>query len=236
MLRPLLTSLSLIISAAAHGQVVEMLVFNNPGLFDISAQGEISGPGARLIKRIESLSGIELRTREMPVARVVQTVRHQAGSCAAGMARTPEREALLQWAGPVTDSAMVVYGRLDETRVVKAAEDLRGTAIAAQRHSVPAQWLAAQSIPFQDARDPQTALRMLAARRVDYWLVNELLAEHTFRSLSSVPVRALYSFGRIQGYLACHIDTPADTMARLQAALNQLRRSGELAPFGVGVR
>lgn len=233
MLRALPTLLSLTLTAAAHGQTLEMLVFNNPGLFDISAQGEISGPGARLLKRIGDISGVELRLREMPVARVVQTVHQQPGSCAAGMARTPEREPLLRWAGPVADSAMAVYGRLDETRTVKRPEDLRGAVIAAQRLSVPAQWLAAHNIQLQEARDAQTALRMLEARRVDYWLVNELLAQHTFRSLGSVPARTLHSFGRIQGYLACHIDTPPATMARLQAALDQLRRTGELAPFGV---
>jgi len=233
MLRALLTLLLLTIAADSRGESLEMLVFNNPGLFDISAQGEISGPGARLLQRIESLSGVELRLREMPVARVVQTLHQQPGRCAAGMARTPEREALLHWAGPVADSAMVVYGRLNETRVVKTPDDLRGAIIAAQRQSVPAQWLVAQGIQLQEARDPQTALRMLEARRVDYWLVNELLAQHTFRSLGSVPVRALHSFGRIQGYLACHIDTPPATMNKLQRALDQLRRSGELAPFGV---
>lgn len=233
MLRALLTLLLLTIAADSRGESLEMLVFNSPGLFDISAQGEISGPGARLLKRIESISGVEFHLREMPVARVVQTVHQQTGSCAAGMARTPEREAFLQWAGPVADSAMVVYGRLDETRVVKGPEGLRGTVIAAQRLSVPAQWLEAHSIQLQEARDPQTALRMLEARRVDFWLVNELLAQHTFRSQGSTPVRALHSFGRIRGYLACHIDTPPATMKRLQGALDQLRRRGELAPFGV---
>ncbi len=232
-LRTLPLLLMLAIAGAARADTVDMLLFENPGLFDVSPQGEVGGPGARLLQRVSTVSGVGLRLQVMPIARILLTLEQQPGTCAAGLARTPEREAALRWAGPVSSSAMVLYGRLDEKRSVQGLEDLRGAVIAAQRQSVPVAWLRDHGLQVQEARDAPTALRMLQAQRVDYWLVNDLLAQHTFRGLGSTPARPLHTFGRIDGYLVCHRDTPAATMARFQGALDQLRRDGELAPFGL---
>lgn len=211
-----------------------MLVYPNPGLFEVGPQGEISGPGGKLIARIGEVSGVEMRLRVMPAARVMQTLSQQANSCAAGVPRLPEREATMRWAGLLASSTMTLYGRLDETRTVAGVADLRGVVIAAQRESLPAVWLRDHDLQVQEVRDSVTALRMLQARRVDYWLVNELLARHTFRGLGGeAPARPLQNFGRVEAYLACNHQTAPATLDKLRAAMEQLRRDGELVPFGV---
>ena len=220
-------------SQARAAEALDMLVFNSPGLFEVSAQGQLSGPGAQLVKRIGEASGIELRVTVMPFARLMQTLTQQPGHCTVGVPRLPEREPLLVWAGVVASSSMMLYGRLDETRVVTGAADLRGAVIAAQRESMPAAWLREQGLQLHEVRDSITGLRMLQARRVDYWLVNELLARTTFNGLGSEPARALQNFGRIEAELACHRDTPPATLEKLRTAVQRLRRDGELVPFGV---
>lgn len=231
---PLLIGLLLTFATQARAtEALDMLVFSSPGLFEVSAQGQLSGPGAQLVKRLGEASGIELRTKVMPIARLMQTLTQQPGHCAVGVPRLPEREPLLAWAGVVASSSLMLYGRLDESRAVASVDDLRGAVIAAQRESLPAAWLRDRGLKLQEVRDSTTGLRMLQARRVDYWLVNELVARTTFNGLGSEPARALQNFGHIDAELACHRDTPPAMLDKLRAAVQRLRRNGELAPFGV---
>jgi polar amino acid transport system substrate-binding protein len=233
MLRALLPSLLLTTAAHAQPEAVEMLVFASPGLFKVSAKGKISGPGAHLVKRIGEVSGVKLHVKVMPVARLMQTLTQQPGHCTVGVPRLPEREPLLAWAGVVASSSMMLYGRLDETRAVAGVADLRDTVIAAQRESRPAAWVREQGLKLQEVRDSETGLRMLQARRVDYWLVNELLARTTFSGLGSEPARALQNFGRIDAELACHRHTAPAILDKLRQTVQTLRHDGELVPFGV---
>lgn len=231
--RAALLSLLLMLSTAVQAQAVDMLVFPNPGLFDVGPQGKVSGPGGKLVARIGEVSGVALRVRVMPAARVLQTLSQQPDSCAAGVPRSPEREATTRWAGLLASSSLMLYGRRDETRTVTGVGDLQDAVIAAQRDSLPAAWLRAHDLKVQEVRDSVTGLRMLQARRVDYWLANELLAQHTFRGLGEEPARALQNFGRVEAYLACNHQTAPATLDKLRAATEQMRRDGELVPFGV---
>lgn len=234
LLPSLLPSLLLGLALQARAETVDMLVFANPGLFDVAADGRITGLGGELIDRIAAVSGVEMRIQVMPPARVLQTLSQQPGSCVAGVPRLPDNEALVQWLGQLASSSMMLYGRPDEQRRVSATRDLRGTVIAAQRNSLPATWLRDQGLQVQEVRDTLTGLRMLQARRVDYWLVNELVAQRFLQSLGGEPpVRPLQNFGRIDAHLACHRDTAPAALDKLRAAMEQLRRNGELVPFGV---
>jgi len=220
--------------SAPRAQGVDMLVFLTPGLFDQAPDGRITGPGGDMIARIAAVSGVEVRIQVLPPTRVMQTLVQQVGACVAGVPRLPDNETQLRWLGVLSSSSLMLYGRLDEKRRVSSADDLRRASIVVQRHSLPSTWLRDRGLPMQEVRDTVTALRMLQARRVDYWLVNELVAQRTFQALGGEqPARPLQSFGQIVTHLACHRDTAPGELDRLRAAVEQLRRDGELVPFGV---
>lgn len=235
MLRTL--GLSLLLSLLATGAAahrVDMLVFTNPGLFEQQPDGRITGPGGDMIGRIAAVSGVDVRIQVLPPTRVMQTLLQQPGACVAGVPRLPENEAQLRWLGVMSSSTLMLYGRADEARRIRGEADLRPASVVVQRYSLPATWLRDRGLPLQEVRDTATALRMLQARRVDYWLVNELVAQRTFQSLGGAnTVKPLHSFGQITTYLACHRDTPPAELDKLRSAAEQLRRDGELLPFGV---
>lgn len=234
MLRALCLSLLLMLVTGARAQGVDMLVFINPGLFEQARDGRITGIGGELIQRLGAVSGVPIRIRVLPPARVIQTLTQQPGACVAGVPRLAETESQLRWLGLLSNSALMLYGRPDESRHVRSAADLRGTVVVVQRNSLPANWLREQGVAAQEVRDTPTALRMLLAGRVDYWLVNELVAQRVFQSQGgAVPARPLQSFGQITTYLACHRDTAPAALDRLRAAVERLHRDGELVPFGV---
>lgn len=234
MLRALCLLLMVSLASGARAEGVDMLVFLNPGLFEQAPDGRITGPGGDMIARIAAVSGVTVRIQVLPPTRVMQTLVQQVGACVAGVARLPDNESQLRWLGVLSNSTLMLYGRLDEKRRITGASDLRRATVVVQRHSLPASWLHERGLPMQEVRDTTTALRMLQARRVDYWLVNELVAQRTFQALGGdLPARPLQSFGQIVTHLACHRDTAPADLDRLRGAIEQLRRDGELVPFGV---
>lgn len=232
--RKLLSSLLLSLACGVHAQGVDMLVFTAPGLFEQAPDGRISGPGGDMIHRLAAVSGVEVRVQVLPPARVIQTLMQQPGACVSGLPRRADNEAQLRWLGVLSNSQLMLYGRLDEARRISGLDDLRGQSVVVQRNAYPATWMREHGLPAQEVRDTLTALRMLQARRADFWLSNEIVAQRAFQSLGGGPhARPLQTFGQVTTYLACHRDTAPQALEKLRAAVEQLRREGELVAFGV---
>ena len=229
----LLLALLLHTAAPAQTRVLEMLVYPNAGVFEAAPGKGPGGPGGAMLERLQALSGVTLNQQFMPVPRAMLTVRQHPGHCMVAVTRTPEREALFMWAGPWARGATAVFARADDTRSIQHPQELRGSSIVVLRESAPADWLKTQGIPATEVKDNTTGLRMLQARRVDYWLANDLAAQFVVRAEGGPVPRQLYNFGRIDLYMGCHPASDPAAVAALDAAIAQLRRSGELAEFGL---
>ncbi|MDR7331860.1 transporter substrate-binding domain-containing protein [Roseateles asaccharophilus] len=212
---------------------LNLVVFPNPGLFEVEADQSIGGRGAVLLHKLADVSGLTLNLQAMPIPRALSTGAATPGSCLVGMTRTPEREAQFQWAGPLASGALVVYARGDDTRLLQTPADLRGHGVVVQRDSAPAAWLRQQGITAQEVSQPVTALRMLQAGRIDFWLANELSAAPAIQAEGGNAIKAHLVVMRIDAYIACHPGTPAELTARLHQALQKMRRQGDLAHFGL---
>lgn len=231
-LRPLLLLLPLALPAQAQ-PTLQLLVYPNPGVFDVAHGDEVTGPGAVLLHRLAEVTGLPLKVQAVPAARALMMIAQLPAHCAVGVPRSPEREPLFRWAGLMASGSLMLYGRADDKREVAGADDLRGSVIAAQRESQPLAWLHEHGLNAYEVNDTLTGLRMLRAGRVDFWLVNELPARYVVQRSGGTPPRPLREFGRIDLYLACHHDLAPATAERLSQGFEQLRRNGELVEFGL---
>ena len=225
--------LALLLSLTTTAQAVDMLIHPNPGIFEIGADGRISGLGAVMLDRLRDTSDVELNLKVVPFARALLTESLKPGACLVALTRTPDREAKYRWAGPWSSSVIALYGRTGETRQIKGPEDMRGAKVAALRGAPPAAWLKQHRLDGYEVNDISTGLRMLQAGRIDYYLGNDMLTRIAIKAGGEAAPRMLYSFGRIDLYMACHTQTPAALVERLHAGLAQLRANGELAEFGL---
>jgi len=210
-----------------------MLIVPSPGLFEVTPRGEVSGPGPEVLGRLAVITRLKLTFIPMPAARAMQTLRQLPPTCMAGVPRLPEREGEFRWAGMMATAAISVYARSDDMRQVSHPEDLRGTTLAVLRESMPLAWARERGLSVYEVNDTVTGLRMLRAGRVDLWLSNDLIAQRAIQSQGGDPPRMLYSSARIDNYIACHHDVDPAVLERLQAGMEQLRRDGALAQFGV---
>ncbi|MFG6415187.1 substrate-binding periplasmic protein [Roseateles sp. DC23W] len=220
-------------SRAQAALMLEMLVYPNAGVFEAAPGTGPGGPGGAMLQRVQALSGVQLHQQLMPIPRALLTVKHKPGNCMVAVSRSPERNGTLLWAGPWARGATTIYSRADDTRRIHDPRQLRGTRVVVLRDSSPADWLKAQSLPAIEVKDNSTGLRMLQARRVDYWLANDLAARFVIRAEGGPAPRPLYHFGRIDLYMACHPGSDPEAVGALDAALAQMRRNGELAEFGM---
>lgn len=222
-----------LLGGVARAQPLQLVVFPNPGLFDVAADGTVGGPGAELLAKLGHGSGLQLAVQAMPIPRALALGSSTPGHCLVGLSRTPEREAGFQWAGPLASGALAVYARADNAAALHNPQEMRGHGVVVQRESVAAGWLREHAIPAQEINNTVTALRMLQARRVDYWFVNELVAEPVIRVEGGLPVKQVLTMRRMEAYVACHVGTPPEHVDKLRQAIQKLRRQGELAEFGL---
>ncbi len=230
LLLPLLLTVAAAVRAEEHS--VEMLVYPNAGIFEVE-DGKLGGPGAVMLARLEAASGVRLIQQVMPIARALQTLVQKPGTCVVGLPRTSDRETLYRWAGPWASTAIGLYGRADEARRIGGPDDMRGASIAVLRDALPAAWLKAQGLQGHEVNDVGTGLRMLQAGRVDFWLGGDLPTRFAIKASSGPAPRVLYTFGRIDLYLACHPATSTVTVERMHAGVEEMREHGELKQFGV---
>lgn len=233
MLKPWLLTLITLASGPATALELNLVVFPNPGLFDVGTDSTISGRGSALLARLGAASSVRLNLQAMPIPRALATGASSPGQCLVGLARTPEREPHYLWVGPVASGALVAYARVDETRPLHDGADLRNHSVVVQRDSAPAHWLRQQGITPQEANSPVSALRMLQAGRADFWVANELSAAPIVETEGGRPVKPHFVISRMDVYVACHPATAPELTGRLQQAVQRLRRQGELAEFGL---
>lgn len=222
------------LATCAQAQEVTVVIYPNSGIFEVD-NGPVRGPGATLLARLQSVSGVRLHTQVLPVARALQPAALKPGTCLVGLPRTPDREAQYRWAGPWTSSTFALYARTEDARKVASADDLRGTRVAVLRESLTASWLKEQGPAGYEVNDVATGLRILQAGRVDYWLGNDVVTRFAIKAGIAGPTpRVLHNFGRIDLHMACHPGTATPLVERLHAGIEQLRRGGELVEFGLG--
>ena len=229
---PVLLALLALLCGAAQAQQLQLLVFPNPGLFDVAADGTVSGSGAELLAKVGRAGSMQLNVQALPIPRALAAGLSTPGNCLVGLSRTPEREASFHWAGPLASGALVIYARADEAQVLQGPLDMRSHGVVVQRESAAAAWLREQGIPAQEANSPLVALRMLQARRVDFWFAHELSADPVIRA-EGAAVKPHLTLRRVDVYVACQIATPPEPLEKLRQAILKLRRQGELVDFGL---
>lgn len=215
---------------------LKLLAFPVPGLYEVAADGSISGAGGVLLRQLAQASRQPFTSEVLPVPRAWNTVLEAAPACIVGMVRTPEREATFQWVGLVSRAELAVYVRDDTpppTEPAPALASLRGKRVVVVRDTTMAIQLREQAVRAQEVSSNLSALRMLQAGRVDYWFTHQLLAEPAASAAGGAAIRPLFSIARIDGYLACNAAVTPAAVAALRKGLQQLRRDGGLAAFGL---
>lgn len=145
-------------------------------------------------------------------------------------ARTPEREDLFQWVGPLASIEWTLFAAPDSDITLDSLEDARKYTIAGYKGDVMSEYLISEGFNVIANVSGEQNPRRLVLNQADLWVtdgaVGPLIAKETHDITGLKPVLV---FRKTPMYLAVSNETDKTMVDRLQKGLDDARAAGEIA-------
>ena len=193
-------------------------------------EGErVIGIGADTVREIMGRANIEHTIELLPWKRAYTAALERSDACVFSTTRTPEREPLFKWIGPIGEADWVLMGRAGRKLHLNSLEEARNYRIGTYNGDARDQYLRERGFKVDPAPNDLLNLRKLMADRIDLWAAS-------FRRGGGVLARMGYAdkvvpvfvFNRIRVYLACNRGVPDAMTARMETAYESMARDGTL--------
>lgn len=204
---------------------------NAPYNFRDPKTGMLDGSGVILVRELMKQAGISYSIKILPWRRAYRQAMSTANTCVFVTNKTPNREALFQWIGPVTESkgGWVFYKRPDSDITIKSIEEAAKYVVVGLSGGAPlAEFEKLTGAEVLASPSGKGAVQLLYFGRADLWLAGAEDGPYTAH-LAGLPnpVQALrwHNYGL---YLACQKDlNPAlvERLNQINASLRDLRIS-----------
>ncbi|SCZ34908.1 MULTISPECIES: ABC transporter substrate-binding protein [unclassified Pseudomonas] len=178
-----------------------------------------------IFKRADISYSLTLR---FPWERIYKLALENPGYGVFVMARLPEREKLFKWVGPIGPDDWIMLAKADSKIALDSLEQARQYKIGAYKGDAIAETLAKQGLkPMVVLRDQDNA-RKLVNGQIDLWATGDPAGRYLARQEGVTDLKTVLRFNSAELYLALNKDVPDDVVARLQKALDELRKEGEV--------
>jgi len=198
--------------------------------FNYTENGTLTGATTQVVREIARRLGINSNIRVMPWSRGYQRLLREPNVVLFTTARSPEREDLFHWVGPLYVSKLAFYARREDNRMIDSIETAKQVgAIATYRDDSGEQILKALGFSNLDiSNSPESDLRKLLAGRVDLWFFHSIGA-HQVAKESGIDPRAFklaYTYKTYYPHIAISKQTAPAIVEQWQAALDEMKADG----------
>lgn len=198
--------------------------------YNYREDGRVKGISADLLRLVwQEMGEPEHSIYVLPWARAYVQTQGTKNTVLFSMARTPEREKLFKWAGPIAHVRFVLAARKGSRITMDSMEDLAGLRVGTLRGDVSDQLLQ----PFKDKCRVDAVVRMdqnlrkLDAGRIDLVAYEELslrlLLQHDGRPPDAL--QTVYVLREVPVYYAFNLATDNALIQRFQSALNDAKNT-----------
>ena len=176
-----------------------------------------------MFKRADMTYSLTLR---FPWERIYKLALEKPGYGVFVMARLPDREKLFKWVGPIGPDDWIMLAKADSKISLESLEQARQYKIGAYKGDAIAETLTKQGLkPIVVLRDQDNAKKLLSGQ-IDLWATGDPAGRYLARQEGVHGLKTVLRFNSAELYLALNKDVPDETVAKLQAALDQLRKDG----------
>jgi polar amino acid transport system substrate-binding protein len=194
--------------------------------------GKLTGMAVEVVELLAQRTGETPRIEVVPWTRGYNKLQHEADSGLFATVRTPQREPLFQWVGPIATGYTSFYARQGSGLTVNSLKDVERFATVA----VPNQWYSYEYLSGQGLKNiyavptTQHMAKMFKHGRIELLVASNLALDEVLaeQGMSRDEVELLFTFMSNQSYIACSKNTDPQLVQRWQQALDELTRDGSL--------
>lgn len=222
--------------AADHSDTDLVLLTENFPPYNMAKNGKnfaqdenINGIATDIVREIFKRADITYSlTLRFPWERIYKLTLEKPGYGVFVMARLPDREKLFKWVGPIGPDDWIMLAKADSKITLETLNDARKYKIGAYKGDAIAETLAKQGLnPIVVLRDQDNAKKLVNGQ-IDLWATGDPAGRYLARQEGVNGLKTVLRFNSAELYLALNKNVPDETVAKLQAALDQMRKEGRV--------
>ncbi len=194
--------------------------------FNFSRDGAVAGLSTDLLRHVLERAEVPGQFALYPWLRAYGAAQNDTDTCVYSTTRTPQREPLFKWVGPLVYNDWVLFAPPDSQAAPTALEDVRNAVIGGYQGDATAVYLRDQGFRVDDVTSDRLNPRKLLSGRIDYWATGRLSGEFLARQEGVTGLQAVLTFKHVPLYLACNKTVSDQTIGRLNDALRALTDEG----------
>jgi polar amino acid transport system substrate-binding protein len=194
---------------------------------NFAQEANIKGIAAEVVRETFKRAGIGYSmTLRFPWERIYHLALENPGYGVFVTARLPEREKRFKWVGPIGPDDWVLLARADSPIELSSLEAARPYRIGAYKGDAIAVELARQGMKPVTVLSDKDNARKLVDGQLELWATGDPAGRYLARQEGITGLKTVLRFHSAELFLALNKDTPDAVVARLQGALDQLRKEG----------
>ncbi|MCG8612636.1 MAG: transporter substrate-binding domain-containing protein [Pseudomonadales bacterium] len=202
----------------------------------LNEHNQVTGISIEIMNRIMARLGVDRKVGPesvYPWIRAYTEIQRTPNAAIFSITRTPERESLFKWVGPILRSDIVLIGKKSSHLSGIAPEALGDVKICVIPADVAEQTLRLRDIPNRKlirVNTPYSCAEMLKRGRVDLWAYGRETVQWYLNKVGEnlSEYEETYALTESSQYIAFNKAVPENVIGRFQEALEYLQLSGEL--------
>ena len=198
--------------------------------FNYTDGDEVKGVSTDLLRLIWTHLGLPRQPiKAVPWARAYERIQHQPGTVLFSMARTPEREELFRWVGPIMNVRFALFAKKERNITLTDLDQLKGYSIGTLREDISDTILApyGQLNTIEPVADMRQNVLKLRKDRLDMVAYEEFSWPPLITRFGLEPTdyETVLILRETPVYYAFHRDTPPEIVDAFQQALDFIKNT-----------
>jgi len=194
---------------------------------NFAQEDNIDGIAVDIVKEMFTRAGVKYNlTLRFPWDRIYKLALEKPGYGVFVTARLPEREQLFKWVGPIGPDDWVLLAKGDNPINLGSLDEAKPYRIGAYKGDAISEYLTDKGVEHSTSLRDQENARKLVAGQIDLWATGDPAGRYLAKQEGISGLKTVLRFDSAELYLALNKEMPDEIVAKLQAALDQMRAEG----------